>query len=243
MSKNNAFTLAEIMIVLTVIGILTAILLPIAFQAAPDENVMKFKKANATLATVIRELVNSDKYYLNGDLGTRADGTLIDGTHDGDVTYFCETFADVISTKKVECSDTHTAAIYYTTSDTYSVEHDENLEKLDSVCVNYADAGEEIVASDGVVYYQTCPDYTFGHVSAAGGETPASKRVFSDPSLPANKPDSNGFDAIYKFFCIDVDGINQGEAPFGYGIRADGKILYGARANLWIQKSIQQNDD
>ena len=41
MSKQKAFTLAEILIVLTVIGILTAILMPIAIQSAPDENVLK----------------------------------------------------------------------------------------------------------------------------------------------------------------------------------------------------------
>ena len=43
--KNKAFTLAEVMVVLTVIGILTAILLPSALHSTPDKNVMKFKKS------------------------------------------------------------------------------------------------------------------------------------------------------------------------------------------------------
>ena len=68
---KKGFTLAEILIVLTVIGILTAILLPVAFQSAPDENVMKFKKANSTLGTIVRELINADKYYANGDFGIK----------------------------------------------------------------------------------------------------------------------------------------------------------------------------
>ena len=55
---KKAFTLAEILIVLVIIGVLTAILLPIAFQSSPDENVMKFKKANNTLGTIIRELTS-----------------------------------------------------------------------------------------------------------------------------------------------------------------------------------------
>ena len=123
---KKAFTLAEIMIVLTIIGILTAILLPIAINSAPDENVMKFKKGNNTLGTVIRELVNSDKYYANGDLGIRADGTLIDGTHDGDNTYFCETFADVVSTKSVNCKDEElTLTNLYWDIYNYSLEHRE----------------------------------------------------------------------------------------------------------------------
>ena len=65
---KKAFTLAEVMIVLTVIGILTAILMPIAFHSTPDQNVMKFKKANSTLGTIFRELVSSDKYFQDGDL-------------------------------------------------------------------------------------------------------------------------------------------------------------------------------
>ena len=102
--KIKAFTLAEILIVLVIIGVLTMILLPVAFQSSPDEKAMKFKKGYNTLNTVIKELVTSDRYYQNGDLGTRANGILIDRTHDGDFTYFCETFADTISTKSVNCS-------------------------------------------------------------------------------------------------------------------------------------------
>ena len=63
MSKKFGFTLAEIMIVLVVIGVITGILIPIAVQSLPDENVMKFKKAHTTFGNVIRESVTSDKYY------------------------------------------------------------------------------------------------------------------------------------------------------------------------------------
>ena len=37
----------------------------------------------------MRELVALDKYYRDGDLGVKPNGDLIDGTHDGDKTYFC----------------------------------------------------------------------------------------------------------------------------------------------------------
>ena len=37
---------------------------------------------------------------------------------------------------------------------------------------------------------------------------------------------------------MDIDGINKGEAPFGFGIRADGKILTGKRATEWLNKEI-----
>ena len=61
-SKENmkkGFTLSAIMIALVVIGVITSILLPVAFNNVLNENVMKFKKGNATLAKVINELVTN----------------------------------------------------------------------------------------------------------------------------------------------------------------------------------------
>jgi len=101
--RKRGFTLAEVMIVLTVIGVLTAILLPVARQSMPDENLMKFKKAHNTLGTAIRELVTSDKYYLDGDLGTKSDSTVLDRSNDNNFLYFCNTIADVVSTKEINC--------------------------------------------------------------------------------------------------------------------------------------------
>ena len=67
-------------------------------------------------------------------------------------------------------------------------------------------------------------------------------RTFSDGLVI----DEHGFDASYKAVCIDVDGIPKAatsdncvnECPFGYGIRYDGKIIAGARAQEWIAKEI-----
>ena len=98
--KNlNGFTLAEIMIVLTVIGVLTAILLPVAIQSSPDEKVMKFKKGNATLFKIINELINSDKYFLPGDFSYYPDGRELDNPF-----YLCASMADLVSTKEVNCN-------------------------------------------------------------------------------------------------------------------------------------------
>ncbi len=259
-TKRLAFTLAEIMIVLTIIGILTAILLPIAINSAPDENVMKFKKGNNTLGTVIRELVNSDQYYLNGDLGTKANGALLDGTHDGDYTYFCETFADIISTKKVECSEYKNYTYSFININWDNVDKDEygifDAKKTpDEMCKKTASLiGEGIVTTDDIVYYETSPGISFGITYY--------KNSISDDAIIENGESSCGAKGlfrlrtnaknceeytmtpltIYKIFCMDIDGINKGEDPFGYGIRIDGKILYGARAEEWLKKSIQKGE-
>ena len=102
--KNKAFTLAEVMITLTVIGIITAIIIPVAINSKPDENIMKFKKAHNTLYQTISELVNSDKYYCDGDLGMKADCKTQILSQESTITYLCETMADVISTKSVNCN-------------------------------------------------------------------------------------------------------------------------------------------
>jgi len=246
---KKAFTLAEIMIVLSVIGILTAILLPVAFQNVPNENVMKFKKANSTLGTVVRELLASDKYYTDGNLGIRADGNMVDGTHEGDFTYFCETFADVLNAKSVNCS-TETADFHdsYYQINTTVLDMDKSCKK--------SKAKNEIITPDGISYFQTNPKMPFGMkwVDAS----PSLKEACNDPGYhAAYKPscettlmfaaknssvDVNGFGAVYKVFCFDVDESDGGEDPFGYGIRADGKIIPGNRAKEWLQKRIKDKE-
>ena len=37
-----------------------------------------------------------------------------------------------------------------------------------------------------------------------------------------------------------VDGVDKGEDPFGYGIRVDGKILNGARADEWLERDVNE---
>ena len=265
---KKAFTLAEILIVLVIIGVLTMILLPIAFQSSPDEKVMKFKKANNTLNTVIKELVSSDKYYQDGDLGVKYDGTVISGANDEQKKYFCETFADVISTKSVNCSTEGRTFYDNGTSDSVDVTRadidcgwevsgssiEEQKAKLDKVCASdeALKVGEEIVASDGSVFYQTSAAQTFGIYFVNGckngnkdNKSTSSYDTGEDcTSIRRHFGDTvnldSGLPCTYKLFCLDIDGINKGEAPFGYGIRSDGKIMPGKRADEWMNKEIQK---
>lgn len=225
---KKAFTLAEIMIVLAVIGVLTAILLPVAFHSTPDENVMKFKKGHNALLTVVRELVNSDQYYLEGDLSVRANGVVIDGTHDGDYAYLCNTIADIMDTKSVDCSEDDVSVTWQYWDFLHRTE-EENKTLSDVGCKNVAsEIGAEIVINDGIVFYQTYPKMPFGWRNEADVEF---FKYFKD---------DNGLNPMYKTFCMDIDGIDEGEDPFAYGIRVDGKVMFGARVEEWLQKSIQQ---
>ena len=257
---KKAFTLAEIMIVLVIIGVITAILLPIAIHNAPDENVMKFKKGNNTLGTVIRELVNSDEYYANGDLSIRADGVILDDSTDDNKKYLCETFANIISVKNVDCSTYKNYSYSHIAADWNNEDMGENgildaKKTPDEICKKAAEfVGEEIIMTDGIVYYEASPGTPFGiqyvyndpfsDVKYENGEMTCGVKGLFKIRNTAKNCDEYFIKPIgtYKTFCMDIDGINKGEDPFGYGIRVDGKILYGARAQEWMQKSIQKGD-
>ena len=245
---KKGFTLAEVMITLTVIGIITAVIIPVAINSKPDENIMKFKKAHNTLYQVISELVNSNKYCSNGDLGVLPNGDLVDSP-----TYLCETFADIVSAKTVNCSNKSTSgeSVILNSTSAWVSEGGENgvavtqeaiiaaKNKADSICKNtMSTIGEEIVLNDGTIFFDAKPIMPFGKLllTSCGLSVNPKKRAFGDPPCMY---DNNGFNIAYKVFCFDIDGINKGEDPFGYGIRADGKILTGARADEWLEKSIQ----
>ena len=246
---KKAFTLAEILIVLVIIGVLTMILLPIAFQSSPDERVMKFKKGYNTLGSVIKELVSSDEYYKDGDLGIRKNGQLIDGTHDGDVTYFCNSFSDILSTKSVDCSQEQTSTGYEDLGNLPGYEGSRYTykESLDNSCKKYQKS--EIITNDGIIFYQVNPKMTFG-IDAHGARMlyHSDNEDYEDESDHKDNRqfgefiDENGFSRIYKQFCMDIDDINKDEDPFGFGIRQDGKIITGKRADEWMNKEIQKND-
>ena len=285
---KKAFTLAEVMITLTVIGIITAVIIPVAINSKPNESVMKFKKAHNTLYQVISMMIKSDKYYLDGDLGFRADGVQIGGGFIGNDysttgLYFCNTFADLVSAKS-NCGSTknmNPIAEYgfaigmgaigmgnQSTTITNPIhqwdtivsivtqeEIDKTKELLDKACKEHTEEGEEIKTTDNVVYYEIATAYAKFGSNCPGlsyEETGIMEQYRCFGKYGWQKryryQDQNGMDNAYKTFCIDVDGIPSGGSencddvkdicPFGYGIRADGKILTGKRADTWLEKSL-----
>lgn len=259
----KGFTIAETMLALIIIGTLIAIMIPMALKTKPDENLIKLKKANETLPYAINTLITEDKYYVQGDLGLKPNGEILDGSNtdrDEYCEYFCRTLADVLSTKTVDCKSNctigsngswTTANVRFdsitgafprkkaVTNDTVQAAKTQ----FDTICKTAAPTiGAEIVTVDGITFFGAQPKTTFGFQVTSGGRK---VRIFSPPEVyPANIGDEQGFDINYKVYCVDVDGIPdnatsddcKNECPFGYGIRADGKVLPGARADEWIAK-------
>lgn len=105
LNKKNAFTLAELMLVFTVIGILTAILIPGLFSAAPDQSALKAKKAYNTITRAVQTLMNTEPYLIGQTL---AAPIYIQGTSDNDKkmrnSFFCTNLADILNSTDVDCT-------------------------------------------------------------------------------------------------------------------------------------------
>ena len=257
---KNGFTLAEIMIVLTIIGVLSAILLPTAFHSAPDENLAKFKQANATLASVVRQLVSSDKYYSPGNLGKYPDGIT---TVPKD--YFCKTFSDLVSTTnetgctKINGSASSGCAAADGTNVTTGIlcgssVTPANIDTIGAKTVGDGGCRESeskatapansahniIVTSNKVVYYEAKPDCPFGFGGLADNvliDSTGTSRTDSSSAVGFVSP------RCYKIICVDVDGTaNSDVAPYAYALRSDGKLIPGARAQLDINKGLSGDD-
>ena len=239
LNKLKAFTLAEVMITLVVIGIIAAVVIPVAIQSKPDENIMKFKKAHNTLYQTIRTLINLDRYYKDGDLGVKANGELIDGTHDGDKKYFCNSFSDVLSIKKSICTEDNTenteasgfvSSVFLSATDgvsdcnnTEEVNTWTNTQKnnMDSVCKRVAaKTSQRIITTDGITFYEGNPRYTYGmpwkDSDSSSWETTCMEKYANEDTC--NRRLFGTFiggcnavgDRIYKLICIDIDGIPNG---------------------------------
>ncbi len=243
-NKIKAFTLAEVMVVMGIIGVLAGILMPVINASKPDENVMKFKKANATLGNVIRELVTNSRYFKDGNLGLKPNGDSI--TYGSDDAYYCESFANIVTIKSKHCNGTNyfgspmsqctNAALTATPHQACDLTKDQivlNKKFFDDGCKyavteDFYNTLPNVVLDDGVVVYQAS--------------------VFAFGSYGNNYFNNNGIDVAYGVLCIDVDGVPanatssdcKNECPFGYGIRADGRILPGARADEWQEKNFQK---
>ncbi len=274
--RARGFTLAEIMIVLTVIGVLSAILLPVAINSTPDKNILKFKKANNTLATAIRSMISSGQYYTVGDLGRYPDGTRITDiyydtssgttvttgyTQEETEQYFFNSFANIVSVKELSldwsstgsgeeahCSNKMSVAQFKAGFDTAcsTYQNDTNIKK------------NILTTTDNITFYQISRQRSFARSwygsTYGGGGVPVYTGLhvyYPDPfdyselaatTCAHNASETLKFDASYKLFCIDIDGANGPIKPFGYGIRRDGKIATGARADWWLEREITKKE-
>ncbi len=64
---KKAFTLAELMVCLLLIGVITAITIPILSNATPNKNAYLYKAAFRTLERAVSAAINDESQYVNGE--------------------------------------------------------------------------------------------------------------------------------------------------------------------------------
>lgn len=110
--KQNGFTLAEVLVTLTILGVIAAILIPAITKTTPNSQKVMFKKAYNILEQAIDSLINDDILYPN-ETNQSGFNYATDDTGDsaGD-NKFCYHLAQKLNISGAEsCPNTTTATI------------------------------------------------------------------------------------------------------------------------------------
>ena len=212
--------------------------MPTVFNSMPDENKLKFKKGYYTLKRTIDGMVNSDAYHgTGGHFGkVLEEGEEYPYKADGDdkgELYFCIQFSEMLNSVDNQCTTfKNTTGLNTVNFDTIDIsgtatapDASGNVQpsQLDNLCAGFPAADKSdvnIKTQDGI--YWSLPKESF---SGKAGDNQVKNLEGVYASIPS----------YYAVICMDVDGPN-GDAPFAFGIRRDGKVIAGARAKQWLQE-------
>lgn len=213
--SKGAFTLAELMIVLVVLGVISAILTPILFHAMPDESAVKFKKTQYVLQKAMEETLNSPIF-------NTADGLLTSSS----TTLFCKTFADQLNTiGQINCIDGNKLTPDANQTVTVRMDNAANFEadikSIDTKCGDVP-ANSKIVftSQDGVAWW--------GGIHNFEG---------------INDEDAHGIKNQYVVMCFGIPKSKDNYDAYGFGIRNDGRIIMGYKANEKLKETAQSAVD
>lgn len=144
---KKGFTMAELMIVLVVLGVITAILTPTLMNSVGDTNRQLYKSAVNIVQESVSELLANNTLY--------PDGVLTNGATSGSTatsTYFCQNFTNLVNTIKVNNSCNNT------------------LPTVNSATFSFASTPPEVITSNGMYWWGLKSDFSAlsGNNSACG---------------------------------------------------------------------------
>lgn len=257
-NKSRAFTLAECMIVMLVVGVAFAILTPILFLTAPDQDRLKAKKAYHTLLTSVSIMINSPSYaqsegslnmcsYLDSDILSEAE---IKDMRD---EYFCLNMAEIVNAEFADCSLDLVNSAVATESGNDACTANTSFEfssssPRSSVCLK-TEAGteedtEQFVYTDlrdkfdiicekfysNANQNQNVDVKTVYNFKTPDGILWAIQRAnFSHNAKISQFDKITGKSAFYNVICINTDSNKSAEFTYGAGVNADGNILLGTK--------------
>lgn len=129
MNNKKGFTLAEILISLTILGVLAAILFPLLHKYSPDKNKIMFRKGYYTIEKSVSQLANDETHYPSGTTwsggscslsGVSTECLFHNTTLTADITAgkdkFCYLLSDLLNTiGTIDCTSTNLAKTNITT--------------------------------------------------------------------------------------------------------------------------------
>lgn len=195
-NKNRAFTLAEVMVTMVILGILASILMPIVKDMYPDKNKVMFRKAYYVVERMVYELVNDEDLYPSSEGKSGLDNTVsvtyLGATFGGNSAgtakpKFCKLFAakvNVSDINNINCDGVHSIPF----------QADENYVE------------PSFSTTDGVAYYMPYSDTFFEYDTITAATVPnlyidvngkqAPNCEYNSDSCP--KPDIFGL-----YLCVD----------------------------------------
>lgn len=230
MIKKEAFTLAEVMVVFVVIGVMTAILIPGLFAAAPEQELLKAKKAYNTLSRAVEHMTNSGPYDTNEGI---LDSTSFVSDTNARNRFFCNNLSEILNVKKVDCTldkvspasstscgSTSSKALCMTVKDS-KLDYQTLQASIDATCDSWykdssvtSSAGHNFVTADNVLWGVQLTDFT--------NTTTVSVDGITSP-------------AFYGIVCFDTAKHTKSDRVYGMGVRRDGKVLPGTRLQTLIE--------
>lgn len=149
---KKAFTLAELLVVLAVLGVIAAIVTPVVFDAMPNENMIRFKKAYYTFEKAVQTLANDTNLYPEVTVFTNSNQD-----------YFCNNLANLLNTASLggnnpsNCSGStatmQTASALNDGSPADPTPENPNPEATGGTCGDANSATPAFITSDGVWWW------------------------------------------------------------------------------------------
>jgi len=178
--KIKAFTFAEVMVTLAVMGVLASIMLPVMSKIRPDKTKVTFKKAYYVIERTVYDMVTDESLY--PELGSYKG---FDNTQE--VTYNGNTYKG--NTKFLQLFAAHINKI------------STNRPNGTTLPSNGVSGSPNIITSDGIAYYIPASDFA-GYI---GPESRAKAlKIMVDVNGADTAPNTVGKDRFYIY--IQADG-------------------------------------
>ncbi len=103
-NKKNGFTLAEVLIALTVVGVVAVVLIGALGKIKPNKEKVLFRKAYNTTVRIVSEMINDEELFSDSEVLTDTSEVTYRGKTYSGLTKFCKLFEAMANVSEVVTS-------------------------------------------------------------------------------------------------------------------------------------------